>query len=169
MKEMNPVAEAKRDCLIFNHELGIVTRTYTKGRIRHDVGHVNGNGYKILRVDRKMYQLHRLIWEDAHGPIPEGLCIDHIDGDKLNNKLSNLRLVSHKQNMENKHKAYKSNKCGVKGVGFYKGKYRARIRANGKLHELGYFESIDLAEQAYIIAATRLHTHNPAISESAPA
>jgi hypothetical protein len=179
MKKMNPIAEAKRwknelkqakrDCLIFDHETGIVTRTYTKGRIRNDVGHVNGNGYKIIRVDKKMYQLHRLIWEDAHGPIAEGLCIDHIDGDKLNNRLSNLRLVTHKQNMENLHKANKTNQCGVKGVGAYRGKYRARIRSNNQPYELGIFATIELAQQAYIMAARRLHTHNPVTSESAQA
>ena len=51
--------------------------------------------------DRKYYWVHRLVWEAFYGPIPEGMEIDHIDGNPSNNSLSNLRAVDHKTNMNN--------------------------------------------------------------------
>lgn len=59
------------------------------------------NGYLRITIRNKQYSIHRLIWETFNGPIPEGYCIDHIDGDKSNNALSNLRLVTQSDNMKN--------------------------------------------------------------------
>lgn len=67
----------------------------------------NGLGYKQikLRLNGKRYNryVHRLVWEAFNGPIPENFEINHIDHDKSNNKLSNLELVTHSENM---HKSF---------------------------------------------------------------
>lgn len=59
------------------------------------------NGYKRFEYRGKFYSIHRLIYEAFNGKIPEGKIIDHIDGNRANNKLENLRLVSQSTNMLN--------------------------------------------------------------------
>jgi hypothetical protein len=62
------------------------------------------SGYLVLTISkqkqRKQYRVHRFVWEYFNGPIPPDKVIDHIDGDKTNNALSNLRLVSNKENIQ---------------------------------------------------------------------
>ena len=57
------------------------------------------NGYKRFSYNHHTYSIHRLVYETFNGPIPEGLKIDHIDGNRTNNALSNLRLVTQSENM----------------------------------------------------------------------
>lgn len=59
------------------------------------------NGYLRISIENKQYSIHRLIWETFNGIIPEGYCIDHIDGNRANNSISNLRLVTQSENMKN--------------------------------------------------------------------
>lgn len=71
---------------------------------------------------KKRYYAHRVIWEMHFGEIPKGLCIDHIDGDGLNNRLSNLRLVSLSDNQRNR-KMPTKNTAGIQGVTAHRGGY----------------------------------------------
>lgn len=152
----------KQSALVFWPEIGRVDRLMVNGNCRKNVGHVNGNGYKILRVNGQMHQLHRLIYKAATALDIDDKEIDHINGDKLDNRICNLRAVSHGKNMQNQHKAHKNNELGVKGVSVAKnGKYRARIRVNGKLIEMSGFDDVASAETAYKNAALKYHTHNP--------
>jgi hypothetical protein len=91
--------------------------------------------YKQKRRGGKLVALHRVLWEEAHGPIPEGNQIDHINGDIHDNSLSNLRLVTHKGNGHNQRRP-SDNTSGVSGVGFHKGRWRAYVRSK----HLGYFD-----------------------------
>ena len=59
------------------------------------------NGYLRITIRNKQYSIHRLVWETFNEPILEGYYIDHIDGNKSNNALSNLRLVTQSDNMKN--------------------------------------------------------------------
>ena len=98
-----------------------------------------------------MLMLHRYVYELANGSIPEGLSIDHIDGNKSNNFLSNLRVVTHQQNQWNHTKA----------KGYYwarlANKWRAQIRVNGKNKKLGYYDTEAEAHQAYLSAKAIYH------------
>ena len=76
-------------------------------------GTLRKDGY--WRVGKEKYYVHRLIWEILNGPIPIGMVIDHIDRNPSNNKIENLRVVAHKENMNNC-KIRSDNKTGVKGV-----------------------------------------------------
>lgn len=60
----------------------------------------NRNGYKRFEYEDHVYSIHRLIYETFNGPIPEGMLVDHIDGNRSNNALSNLRLVTQSNNMK---------------------------------------------------------------------
>lgn len=69
-------------------------------------GEVSGakmfDGYWAVRLHNRMYKAHRVVWELFHGVIPNGKCIDHIDGDRSNNSLENLRVVNYSQNSRNR-------------------------------------------------------------------
>lgn len=80
------------------------------------------NYYRITISENgksKHFLAHRLVWEATHGKIPKGMCIDHIDGNGLNNSLDNLRILTYSQNAMNKG-INKNNKSGYKGVRYIK-------------------------------------------------
>lgn len=88
-------------------------------------------GYLTVKVDGRWVKVHRIIYEMHHGPIPEGMQIDHISGDILDNRIENLRGVTKSDNMKNC-KRY-PNKTGLPGIGTYtlasgEVRYRAGIR-----------------------------------------
>lgn len=98
-------------------------------------------GYRVGRVDGKVVKQHRYIWEKANGPIPAGMQIDHINGKRDDNRLSNLRVVTHQENTQNA-KRRKDNASGVNGVYWNKqgGKWHSRIQVDGGKIHLGYFD-----------------------------
>ena len=105
------------------------------------------NKYRFVSVDGKEQLLHRALWEAANGTIPEGMQIDHINGNTLDNRLENLRVVTHQENARNQ-KRRNDNTSGVTGVSWNKKKqkWEARITDNGKLVFLGlhddWFEAV---------------------------
>ena len=58
-------------------------------------------GYYSFMCEYKNYQVHRVLWEFHNGPIPEGMLVDHINGDRLDNRMENLRVVTRQQNNMN--------------------------------------------------------------------
>jgi HNH endonuclease/AP2 domain len=120
-------------------------------------GGVNKNGYRYVGIDGHLYFSHRIVWLIVHGewPIPE---IDHINGNKTDNRIGNLRVVTRSQNLSNRPKP-RNNTSGVKGVCLHKptGKWLARINARGISQHLGLFANIDDAAIAYKNAAFQLH------------
>lgn len=110
---------------------------------------LNKQGY-VVSVGRGK-KLHRLILNT-----PSGMETDHINGNKLDNRRRNLRIVTHNQNMYNK-KKYKNNTVGFKGISLYEGKYQARIGHDGKRIYLGAFNTPEEAHKAYCKAAKELH------------
>lgn len=99
---------------------------------------------------------HQLAWLLSHDEWPPRN-IDHIDMDRANNRLSNLRLATPSQNGANRGRQ-KNNSSGLKGVAWNKGakRWRAQIKANGKRRHLGYFDTAEEAHAAYQEAAASL-------------
>jgi HNH endonuclease/AP2 domain len=98
-------------------------------------------------------KMHRVV-----ASAPEGLVVDHIDGNGLNNQSSNLRLATKAQNAHNCANR-RDNKSGHKGV-FWVGresKWAAKIKKDGTTHHLGHFKLLDDARAAYAEASQRLH------------
>ena len=113
-----------------------------------------GKFYAQCRVSKtRTISLHRFIMN----ALKSKLEVDHIDGNPLNNRKSNLRLVTHAQNQRN-FKKFKTNTSGYKGVAWHKArrKWRAYIVLNAKQRHLGLFTSKIRAAKAYDEAARKL-------------
>jgi hypothetical protein len=107
------------------------------------------SGHCIVSMNGKREYVHRVVWEIHHGEIPEGMVIDHINGDPSDNRIENLRCVSQKINLLNKRKQ-KNNTSGIAGVGFHK--QRRKWRATFMDEYLGLFGSFVDACEARIVA-----------------
>jgi hypothetical protein len=151
------------DVLDYIPETGMLLQKKKRPKVK--VGSIAGvvtpQGYRYIQLNGRKYAAHRLIWFIEYGCFPS-LFIDHIDGNKLNNHISNLREVTIKQNTENRG-AQKNNKIGIKGVSYNKKlkKYVAQIQHQGINYYLGLHETPEQAKLAYQIKAKELFTHFP--------
>lgn len=95
----------------------------------------NSAGYYRVGVDMKRYLVHRLLTHMRGIEIPEGMVIDHINGNTLDNTKDNLRVVTRSQNQHNR-KAMSNNTSGKAGVYFNKaaGKWQVQVNLEGKNH-----------------------------------
>jgi hypothetical protein len=112
-----------------------------------------GRCYAARRnADRKQLLMHRQIM----GVTDKGLCVDHINGDSLDNRRENLRVCTQGENMRNYRHAW--GKEGIRGIRKTpSGKFRARIRYQRKLYEIGTFDTMHDASIAYAFASSLLH------------
>lgn len=119
-------------------------------------GHVEKNGYARIKLDHKRYLVHRLVWFWWTEEWPVNV-IDHIDGNRNNNKIENLRDVTRSVNSQNMRSASARNKsCGYLGVSSSRYGWKATINVGGKNRHLGYFGTPDLAYAKYL-SAKRIH------------
>ena len=120
-------------------------------------GQETKHGYVRITIDRRAYMAHRLVWACEHGSIPS-FSIDHIDGNKKNNRIENLRQDPYKQNSQNIRTPGVRNTSGFLGVVLDKksGKWRAFLRTNKKTKALGRFATPEQASEAYL-SAKRIH------------
>ena len=113
------------------------------------------HGYKTIQIGKKKYLAHRIIFLMIHKYLPDR--IDHADGNKLNNDITNLRPCTSSQNQHNQ-KLHTNNNSGLKGVHFNKKdkKWRAAIKF-GELFYLGNFDCKFEAAKVYDKKAIELH------------
>ena len=111
-------------------------------------GSPNNEGYVHIKISGRLHKAHRLAWLITHREWPYGQ-IDHINHNRSDNRLDNLRVVTNQQNTYNQKKR-KTNASGFTGVGWHKRicKWQAQIQADGKKVCLGYFENIEAAVAA---------------------
>lgn len=126
---------------------GLLTYKIKRGKILPGTiaGTLALNGYVTVGVDKKKHYAHRIIWEMLYGTIPAGTQIDHINGNRSDNRLCNLRLASNHENSKNQ-KRKSNNSSGFTGVSWdsQTQRWRAHITVNGKTKSLGrYLEEID--------------------------
>lgn len=124
-------------------------------------GCLNKTGYRRVCIGKKLYREHRVIWAIVNGYWPESM-LDHIDGDRSNNRIENLRECTQKQNCQNRI-APKKNK--YVGCSYRKDvmKWQARIYVNGRNKSLGYFKSQEAAHIAYLEAREKYFDFCPEV------
>jgi hypothetical protein len=150
-----------REVIHYDQLTGICTMLVSTA-YRVPVGRVvtppaNGD-YMRVQIDGVRYKVHRLAWLYCHGSWPTHT-VDHINGDKTDNRLSNLRDVPHQTNVQNKRRAFASNKSGFLGVSLHgSGKWAAALRNNGKTVHVGLFETAEEAHSAYLKRKRELHS-----------
>lgn len=120
------------------------------------IGRMHNRGYWRIACGRKCYLAHRLAWFFCYGVWPKE--IDHIDNNKLNNSIDNLREVTHQLNQLNM-PLRSNNTSGVKGVNWDKqtGSWRTRVVIKGKYFSAGHFKEITEAEAAIRTLRERVH------------
>lgn len=157
--------QAAQQAISYNAETGVFTWLDTAWHKRNrgvEAGSKKRNGYIEIQFNGKMLKAHRLAWILVYGDLADDVEIDHIDGDRSNNRLSNLRAVGRSINQQNQRNARSDSTSGLLGVSWYSagGKWKADIRVNGKKKHLGYFNCKDAAHQAYLNAKRVMHEGN---------
>ena len=149
-----PPYEVVDEWLTYNPDTGKITwkkdRWYN-AKAGEEAGAIcTTTGYRSIRLGgKRKVQAHRVAWLLLHKEDPYPLEVDHIDGDRTNNKAANLRLVTRKQNQQNRTKQNKNNTTGYTGVYPRGKKWKAAIQFNGKLSYLGLFDTKEQASAAW--------------------
>lgn len=154
-------AQRLRELLHYDVETGIFRRrTSGRGYVAWSIaGSESALGYIEIGLDKGRFLAHRLAWLYVHGSWPCGQ-IDHINRNKSDNRIVNLRDVSRSINAENLSIIRPSNKSsGLLGVSFSKTarKWQASIKSDGKQRYLGLYDSPAEAQAAYLSAKHDLH------------
>jgi len=149
-----------KELLHYDPETGAFERKLRPSR-RHPThrrvpsGFTDDRGYVIICLAGKYYKAHRIavLWMTGDWPLDQ---VDHIDGNKSNNRWTNLREATNSQNQANT-SARKNNSVGLKGAHRAAGgRWTSRICVNGRCHFLGLYDTPEEAHAAYAAAAARL-------------
>jgi hypothetical protein len=154
---MNPIVDELNE--LFEYKDGNLYRRNNSGCVKAGTKAgwetvCNGKKYIKLNIRHQTYYLHRIIYLMKHGV--DAKCIDHIDGDSLNNNVENLREATQSQNVANSQKR-KTNTSGFKGVTYRKDtkKWGSAVMVNGKHISLGSYLTKEDASDAYVKGSIR--------------
>lgn len=151
--------ERLKELVEYDPETGLFIRLNPVCGARIQAGSMTVGGYLTLYLDGKHRKSHRMAWLYMYGELPDS-GLDHINGNRKDNRICNIRKATNAQNTQNIRAPYKSNKSsGVLGVYWHTQgrKWQARIQLNKKAKSLGFFETKELASDAYLQAKRRLH------------
>ena len=153
-----------REVLSYSPETGEFTWLVTNGphaREGNRAGTDHPEGYRVIRVDGVRYLSHRLAWFYVNGEWPKEQ-LDHRNGIRNDNRISNLREANQSQNSQNQ-AVRRDSKSGHTGVHWLERerKWSAVIQASGKTIRLGQFNSLDLAVSARAEAKAKFHEFQP--------
>ena len=160
MASANLTADQAREYLNYDPETGLLTwRVSFRANVAGArAGHLHkSTGYWRVGLCGEKHQAHRLAWLRTHGEWPD--VVDHVNGDKLDNRLCNLRSVGALTNSQNRRQAGPGSKSGLIGAQWHKssGMWKATIRTPAKKIHIGLFSTAEEAHAAYIQAKRQLH------------
>ena len=147
-------AEEVRAAFTYDPETGVIERRDSSGKRRAHTGTINhraDTSYRVLCLHYRKLYAHRAAWLIFYGEIDHGLVIDHINGDGLDNRMVNLRLVLRSLNQRNRRLA-RTNRTGVTGVNHHKNGFAAACAGE----YLGHFPTLEEAATARYAAEPRL-------------
>lgn len=153
------VPDLVREYIGYNRDTGVLFWLKNRGMrgvAGREIKRRNPGGYAEINFAGKSYLAHRIIWWLVFGAEPDGE-IDHINGNRADNRLSNLRLADRAQNARNC-KVRSTSSTGVKGVSRDRNTFRASCYAKGVRHYLGNYKTIEAAETA--VREFREKNHN---------
>lgn len=152
--------ERLKEIYAYTSETGVFIRRVSVGgnRAGEQAGSIASNGYRIIGIDGHYFRAHRLAWLYAHGVMPDGQ-IDHINGCRADNRIMNLRVVTHAENQHNVWHPKANSTTGLQGVSrcARSGKWRAGIVVSNRKIWIGRFDTPELAHAAYIQAKAEMH------------
>lgn len=130
-----------RDGLLYRKQVTHGNKNYLIGK---EAGSIHKTGYRVVTWMGKIHKAHRLIFLMVHGYLPKE--IDHINGNRQDNRIENLREATRSQNQCNRG-ALASNTSGYPGVSWHKKSkaWLVRVMKNGKTYLVGYFKDLELA------------------------
>lgn len=148
-----PSAELLKSILDYDATSGVLTWKVNKqGQTKKGMiaGGRHSRGYISIGINGKLYLAHRIIWFMCYGVDPKDNQIDHINLNRSDNRIANLRIADSIQNRTNT-KVRKHSKSGIKGIRKYKdtNRWQARISINKKEHVIGYFDTPEEAHAAF--------------------
>ena len=114
------------------------------------------DGYLVVRIDGILYFSHRLVWLHVHGNHP-AMKIDHINGARHDNRISNIRDVSHAVNAQNLRAGHRESLSGYLGVQKNHNSWQAVIVIDGHRYCLGTYETPEKAHQRYLEKKREIH------------
>lgn len=130
----------------YTPEESFISSIQNDGECIRWTGWLSLGGYGKFKTGGKSTFAHRYAWERVHGPIPEGMVIDHACRNTRCVNVEHLRLATQSENTRNLSGAKSNNKySGVRNVGKMGERWRVRITKNGKVHQLGCFDTIEQA------------------------
>lgn len=149
--------------LKYDTETGLFTRIKSvpgnKGSVGSIAGNVGNEGYIAINFRGKKKKAHRLAWLYMTGEWPEK-DVDHMNGDRADNRWANLRAADDSINAQNQRKASSNNISGYLGVTTQGNGFKATIRSEGKVIYLGFFKTAISAHEAYVEKKRILHPGN---------
>lgn len=149
--------ECVKQLFVYDPETGWFTNRHSRGRALAGAraGSPTGHGYRRILVDYVKCYEHQLAWLYTHGQWPDE--IDHIDGDRSNNAISNLRLATRTQNNVNSKRP--SGRSGLKGayLDLRTRKWYSQIQIGGQVRYLGSFNTPEEAHMAFMEFAELVH------------
>lgn len=131
-----------------------------EGSCRVWTGYRDNVGYGVVRWEGRIWKAHRVAYVVAYGPIPDGLVVNHICGNRACVTVAHLELVTQEANTQYRTRLNIDNSTGYRGVSFAKARsrYVAHVGAGGTKHCLGYFDTAEEAANAAAEGRARLHS-----------
>ncbi len=151
--------ERLKELFDYDPDTGLLTRRINinyRAKIGDIITCLDHHGYIQLNIDGKVVKGHRIIWLYVYGELPDS--VDHINGIRNDNRICNLRSVSHETNQQNMRTKKINNKTGFLGVNqHHSGSYEASLSVNGKKKHIGNYSTPEEAHQAYLEAKRIYH------------